>query len=141
MSDVNKYTGTGRLGVEPKIITTEAGTKVGKLFALLNDNYVDRAGREHKETLPVNIVVLRPADVALVETLHTGASISWEGKLARRTFEKDGKEQAVFEIVIAGAGAKLEAVEPKASGASATGAARDAIGKREQQASAPSHNQ
>ena len=86
---------------------------------------------KHETALPVNIVLLRKADVALAETLHTGAAISWQGKLARRTFEKEGKEQAVFEILIAGPGAKLEAHEPAAA----------AIGKREHQASAPQHNQ
>ena len=116
MSDQNKHTGTGRLGVEPKFFTGESGSKVGKLFALLNESYTDRGGKEHKETLPVNIVLLRPADVALAETLHTGAAISWEGKLARRTFEKEGKEQAVFEILIAGPGAKLAVVEAKTVG-------------------------
>ncbi len=131
MSDVNQHKGTGRLGVEPKFFTGESGSKVGKLFALLNESYTDKAGKEHKETLPVNIVLLRPADVALAETLHTGAAISWQGKLARRTFEKEGKEQAVFEIVVAGPGSKLEFAE----------SAGAAIGKREQQAAAPQHNQ
>ena len=113
MSDTNKHIGTGRLGVEPKIFTGESGSKVGKLFALLNDSYTDRGGNEHKSTLPVNIVLLRPADVATAGNLHTGDAISWEGKLARRTYEKDGKEQAVFEIVVAGKESKLEVVEAK----------------------------
>jgi len=113
MSDQNRHVGTGRLGVEPKIFTGESGSKVGKLFALLNESYTDKGGQDHKSTLPINIVLLRSVEVALAETLHTGDSISWEGKLARRTFEKDGKEQAVFEIVIAGADSKLELLDAK----------------------------
>ena len=115
MSDTNKHTGTGRLGVEPKFFTGESGTRIGKLFALLNESHVDKSGNEHKSTLPVNIVLVRPAEIAIAETLHTGTAISWEGKLARRTFEKDGREQAVFEIVIAGNGSKLTALDAKAA--------------------------
>ena len=124
MSDTNKHIGTGRLGAEPKFFTGESGSKVGKLFALLNESYTDRGGQEHKTTLPVNIVLLRPAEIAVAETLHTGSPISWEGKLAKRTYEKDGKEIPVFEIVIAGAGAKLEST------------AKAAVGVRPDQASA-----
>ena len=121
MSDMNKHSGTGRLGVEPKIITSEGGTKIGKLFAILNDSYVDKAGTRHEETLPVNIVLLKPSDIALAETLHTGSPVSWQGKLARRTYEKNGIEQVVFEIVVAGPGSKLAVPETKA---------KEAVGSR-----------
>ena len=113
MADINKHTGAGRLGVEPKIINVEGGGKIGKLFAILNESYVDKAGKKHDDTLPVNIVLLKPSDVTLAETLHTGSPISWQGKLSRRTYEKDGAEQAVFEIVIAGPGSRLSVPEAK----------------------------
>jgi hypothetical protein len=35
-------------------------------------------------------VILKQVDIALAETLHTGQAISWQGELARRTYEKDG---------------------------------------------------
>jgi hypothetical protein len=41
-------------------------------------------------------------------SLLTGACISWKGKLSCQTHEKDGKEQAVFEIAIARPGSRLE---------------------------------
>jgi single-stranded DNA-binding protein len=113
MRDQNEHIGSGRLGVEPKIFTGECGRKVGKLFALLNDSYTGKGGNEHKSTLPVNIVLLRPDDVATAENLHIGDAVSWEGKLARRTYEKDGKEQAVFEILVVGKDSKLEVLDAK----------------------------
>ncbi len=136
MNDTNKYSGTGRLGVEPKIITTEGGTKIGKLFALLNESYVDKAGTKHESTLPVNLVLFKPADVKMAETeLHTGSAIAFNGKLTHRAYDDEhGKKHSVYEVAIAGPGSKLEAVTPKANAA-------EAIGERQKQASAPAHNQ
>lgn len=134
MNDTNRHHGTGHLGVEPKIFTGEKGGKVAKLFTILNEGYVDRAGTKHESTLPLNLVVLRPSDVAFAETLHKGDAVSWNGKLAMRQFtDKDGKDRTATEIVIAGPGAKLETIPAKVDA--------EEFGPRQQQATAPAHNQ
>ena len=85
----------------------------------------------------MNIVLSRKADVELAHQAHTGTPISWTGKLALREYEVAGEKRMAVDIVVAGPGAKLELTQPKA----AVEDAKNAIGKREQQAAAPSHTQ
>jgi hypothetical protein len=51
-NDTNKHSGPGRLGVEPKFFAGENGSKIGKLFAMLNESYVDKDKVKHETTLP-----------------------------------------------------------------------------------------
>ena len=135
---MNQHKGTGHLGTEPKFFNETTDRPFGKLFVIMNESY-EKDGVKHETTIPVNILLPRKSDVEKAKDFHTGTGVSWTGKLAHRTYEVDGKERSSYELVIAGPGAKLELLEAKPKDAAAD--LKSENGRRQQQASAPAHNQ
>jgi hypothetical protein len=62
MSDTNQHKGSGRLGVEPKFFKESTDRPFAKLFVIINESY-EKDGVKHESTIPLNILLLRKADV------------------------------------------------------------------------------
>ena len=116
-----------RAGDEPKVFGKEGGGTVARLSVASNDTVKDAAGHDVKETTWMPVVAYGAAARFLSEHVHKGATLSVEGELRNRTWEKEGQKHTTSEVhVIPGRGSVKLA---------------DAIGERQQQASAPQHNQ
>ena len=116
-----------RAGDEPKVFGKEGGGTVARLSVASNDTIKDAAGKDTKETTWLSVVAYGAAARFLSEHVHKGTALVIEGELRNRSWEKDSQQHTTSEIhVIPGRG-KINL--------------KEAAGDRQQQASAPQHNQ
>jgi len=100
MASVNKVVLLGRLGRDPETrYASDGGTPICHLAVATSRRYKDRNGERQEET-EWHIVVLfgRAAEIAQ-QYLLKGSEVYIEGRLRTRSYEKDGIERYVTEIV------------------------------------------
>lgn len=97
---LNKVTLIGRLGKDPELRNTNAGS-VCNFSIATSEKYKDKSTGETKEKTEWHNIVSwnKTADVA-GKYLHKGDLVYVEGKIQTRSWEKDGVTRYTTEIVI-----------------------------------------
>lgn len=101
MSDLNQYSCTGRLGADPECRTFQNGDPVVNLRVAVSETWKDSSGEKKERTLwlPVKITNKGICNVA-ERFLSKGSQVALSGKLASRSWEKDGQTHYVTELVL-----------------------------------------
>lgn len=90
----------GNLGQDPEIRSTPQGSSICNLNVATTESYKDKTSGEWKEITDWHRVVLWDylADTA-AKYLKKGSKVFIEGKLKTRTYEKDGSQRYMTEVV------------------------------------------
>jgi len=135
MSSTNKAILLGRLGKDPEVRSTQAGTKCANFSVATSEKWKDKNTGEAKEKTEWHNVVVWGALASVCENyLKKGSQVYIEGKLQTRKWQdRDGQDKYTTEVVIKGFGSNLvmcggknegngggnQAPHPASSGASA----------------------
>lgn len=97
---VNKVILVGRLGKDPELRYTPAGTAVVTFSMATTENYKDRDGNRQEKTEWHNIVAWRQLAEICGKFLHKGKQIYIEGKIQTRSYDdRDGNKRYITEVV------------------------------------------
>lgn len=91
---MNKWIGIGRLTRDPELRRTGTGKAVTSFTLAIDDGY-----GENKTTEFVDIVAWEKLAETCANYLRKGSKAAVEGKLKRRSYEKDGRKVYVWEVV------------------------------------------
>ncbi len=95
---LNKIQIIGRLGKDPEVKNTEAGT-VANFSVAVSESYKDKNGEKKENTEWFNVVLWKNlADIA-GKYVHKGDIVYIEGKMKTRTWEKDGEKKYATDLV------------------------------------------
>ncbi len=101
---VNKVTLIGRLGKDPEVRSTQAGSKIVSFSLATSDQWTDKASGEHKERTEWHRVVIFNEQLASVAErfLVKGSMVHLEGALQTRKWtDNAGVERYSTEVVLA----------------------------------------
>jgi single stranded DNA-binding protein (ssb) len=100
MSGVNKVIIMGRLGQDPEVRYTPAGTCIANFNIATSENFKDREGNKQERTEWHRVVLFgRTAEVA-GEYLRKGSMAYIEGRLQTRKWtDKEGQDRYTTEVV------------------------------------------
>ena len=97
----NKVIIGGRLGGDPEIRTFQNGGRVARLSVAVNEQWTDEGGTVRKKTDWHPVVLFKKAAVDFAErNLNKGDLVLVEGRLEKRSYEKDRETREVTEIVV-----------------------------------------
>jgi single-strand DNA-binding protein len=92
---MNKWTGVGRLGKDPELVSTNSGTKIAKFSIATTDGFGD-----NKETNWHNIVVFGKQADPVAQYLSKGSLAGVVGRIKYRNYDnKQGQKVYVTEII------------------------------------------
>jgi single-strand DNA-binding protein len=102
MSDLNQYTCTARLGAEPDCRTFASGDPVVNLRVAVGEQWKDsQTGEKKQRTLWLPVKITNKGLCSIAERfLKKGSKVALSGKLESRSFDKDGVETWVTELVL-----------------------------------------
>lgn len=103
VGSINKVILVGNLGADPRVNTTQSGTKVVNLSVATTDSWKDKVSGERKERTEWHrVVVFNPQLAEVAEKyLHKGSKVFLEGQLQTRKYEDaNGQEKYTTEIVL-----------------------------------------
>jgi len=108
---LNKVQLIGRLGKDPEIRNTNAGSVAN--FSMATSEKYEKNGEKKETTYWHNIVAWNKTAEIIGKYVHKGDMLYVEGKITNRSYEKDGvtryiTEIVVFNIVLLGGGKKEE---------------------------------
>ena len=104
MLNMNRATLLGHAGRDPEIRDLKNGGKAAVFTLATTEKWTDREGRPGEATEWHRVVVYGPTVEAVAKMLRKGDAVLVEGRIATRGFtDKEGNDQAVTEIVVAGA--------------------------------------
>ena len=95
---VNKWIGIGNLGGDPEVKYTAGGDAVANFNIACSERWKDKQGNPQERTEWVRIVAFGRLAELCGEHLSKGRQVYVEGKLATRSYEKDGVTRYVTEI-------------------------------------------
>jgi single-strand DNA-binding protein len=98
MAGVNKVILIGNVGKDPDIISFENGKKASFSLAT-SERYKDREGKPVEKTEWHNIVFWGPVVDVIEKYVKKGKQVYIEGKLASRSYEKDGQTRYITEVL------------------------------------------
>ncbi|MDX1903061.1 MAG: single-stranded DNA-binding protein [Thermonemataceae bacterium] len=98
MAGVNKVILIGNVGKDPDVITFENGRKATFSLAT-SEKYKDREGKPIEKTEWHNIVFWGPVVDVIEKYVKKGKQVFVEGKLASRSYEKDGQTRYITEVI------------------------------------------
>ncbi|GAB4127387.1 MAG: single-stranded DNA-binding protein [Raineya sp.] len=98
MAGVNKVILVGNVGKDPDIISFENGKKATFSLAT-SEKYKDKEGKSVEKTEWHNIVFWGPVVDVIEKYVKKGKQVYIEGKLASRSYEKDGQTRYITEVV------------------------------------------
>ncbi|PKQ70294.1 single-stranded DNA-binding protein [Raineya orbicola] len=98
MAGVNKVILIGNVGKDPDIISFESGRKATFPLAT-SEKYKDREGKPVEKTEWHNIVFWGPVVDVIEKYVKKGKQVFIEGKLATRSYEKDGQTRYITEVI------------------------------------------
>ena len=97
----------GNVGNAPEMNEFENGTgknkttqKMARFAMATNEQYVDRKGERQTNTEWHNIVAWGKSAELVEKMLQKGTEVVVEGKIATRSYEKDGMKRYATEIVL-----------------------------------------
>ncbi len=103
VGSINKVILVGNLGADPRVNTTQNGSKVVTLSVATSDSWKDKLSGERKERTEWHRVVVfntQLADVA-EKYLRKGSKVYLEGQLQTRKWEDaNGQEKYTTEVVL-----------------------------------------
>lgn len=98
---LNKVQLIGRLGKDPEVRNLESGNTVANFSMATSEKYKDKGSGETKEkTEWHNIVAWNNTAKIAGKYLHKGDMVYVEGKIATRSWEKEGITRYTTEIII-----------------------------------------
>lgn len=103
VGSINKVILVGNLGADPRINTTQNGSKVVTLSVATSDSWKDKITGERKDRTEWHRVVVFNSQLAEVAEryLHKGSKVYLEGQLQTRKWEdNNGQERYTTEIVL-----------------------------------------
>lgn len=103
VGSINKVILVGNLGADPRINTTQNGSKVVTLSVATSDSWKDKVTGERKDRTEWHrVVVFNPQLAEVAERyLHKGSKVYLEGQLQTRKWEdNNGQERYTTEIVL-----------------------------------------
>lgn len=96
---MNKVFLYGRVGQDPKLRTFDSGNKVANFSLATNDGYYDKSGNWVDKTEWHNIVAGGRLADRVEQKVAKGSELLVEGKIATRSYEKDGQTIYITEII------------------------------------------
>ena len=101
MRNVNKVTLIGNLGREPEVRYLQSGKKLATLSVATTHTFTAPTGEKRQGTEWHRVAVFHQGFIkAIEERLQTGSTLSVEGYLQTRSYEKNGQKVYVTEIVV-----------------------------------------
>lgn len=91
---------TGRLGNDPEFRTFESGKQNATFSMATSETYYNKDGEKVTNTEWHNIVVWGDLAELVSKYLKKGIEVSIEGKLTKRSFEREGETKYVTEIMM-----------------------------------------
>jgi len=123
---INKVILVGNLGADPKVNTTQNGSKVVNLSVATSDTWKDKVSGERKERTEWHRVVVFNSQLADVaeKYLRRGSKVFIEGQLQTRKWEDaNGQERYTTEVVLQNFSGNLVMLDGRGDGAGAGAAA------------------
>jgi single-strand DNA-binding protein len=100
MSDgFNQATLLGTLGMDPELRMTSSGTPSLNLRMACNERYKAKDGEWKERTEWISVVVWGSRADALAKLLAKGDRVFITGRIATRSYEKDGGKRYITEVV------------------------------------------
>lgn len=99
MPDFNKAMLMGRLTMDPDLRFTPGGAPVANLRMAINRKWKDKDKQEKEEVCYVTVVVWNKSAEACGQYLKKGSPLFVEGRLASKSWEKDGVKHSTVEVV------------------------------------------
>ncbi len=97
--NVNKSMICGRLTVQPQMKSTPSGKSVVSFGLAINRTWSDSAGKKQQSVEFVNVVFWGKNAEVLSQYAVKGQVIFVEGRIATRTYDKNGEKRYITEIV------------------------------------------
>lgn len=123
---INKVILVGNLGADPKVNTTQNGSKVVNLSVATSDTWKDKVSGERKERTEWHRVVVFNSQLADVaeKYLRRGSKVFIEGQLQTRKWEDaNGQERYTTEVVLQNFSGNLVMLDGRGDGTGAGAAA------------------
>jgi single-strand DNA-binding protein len=91
MAGLNKAMLIGRLGKDPEIRYSQAGSAVTNFSIAVSENWTDKQGQKNEKTEWINCVAFGKQAETLEKYLKKGSLVYVEGRIQTDSYEKDGK--------------------------------------------------
>ena len=99
-TDLNKWTGVGRLTRDPELKQTTGGTSYCRFSIASNKNYTTN-GEKREEVSFFNCVAWSGLAETINQYCRKGKQVAIEGRLQQKSWEnQEGKKQSSVEIVV-----------------------------------------
>ena len=121
VGSINKVILVGNLGADPRVNTTQNGSKVVNLSIATSDSWKDKVSGERKERTEWHrVVVFNPQLAEVAEKyLRKGSKVYIEGQLQTRKWEDaNGQEKYSTEVVLQNFSGNLVMLDGKGDSAS-----------------------
>lgn len=121
VGSINKVILVGNLGADPKVNTTQSGSKVVTLSIATSDSWKDKLSGERKERTEWHRAVIFNTQLAEVaeKYLRKGSKVYIEGQLQTRKWEDaNGQEKYTTEVVLQNFTSTLVMLDGKGEGGS-----------------------
>ena len=99
---INKVILVGRLGADPEINTTSAGSKFANLSLATNKSWKNKQGEKQEQTTWHKVKVFDPNLATNVENYaRTGTQLYVEGELENRSYkDSKGNQRYITEVLV-----------------------------------------
>ena len=97
---VNKVILVGRLGQDPELTATDGGTSVCNFSIATNRTWKNKEGEKQEETTWHRIVAWGRQAEVIAQYMSKGRQLYIEGRIANRSYEKDGEKKYISEVVV-----------------------------------------
>lgn len=120
VGSINKVILVGNLGADPRVSTTQSGSKIVNLSIATSDSWKDKLSGERKERTEWHRVVVFNSQLAEVaeKYLRKGSKVYIEGQLQTRKWEDaNGQEKYSTEVVLQNFSSTLVMLDGRGEGA------------------------
>lgn len=94
----------GNVGANPEMKAFDnaekGGNKMARFSIATNEHYTDKKGEKQTNTEWHNVVAWGKTAELAEQLLQKGTEVAIEGKLATRSWEKDGEKKYMTEVVV-----------------------------------------
>ncbi len=90
----------GHMGAAPEVKSLDNGNKMARFSLATNEHYTDKKGEKQTNTEWHNVVAWGKTAELAEQLLQKGTEVAIEGKLATRSWEKDGEKKYMTEVVV-----------------------------------------
>ena len=118
---INKVILVGNLGQDPRVASTQSGSKIVSFSLATSDTWRDKATGERKDRTEWHNVVIFNSGLAdtAEKYLHKGSKVYLEGQLQTRRYQDStGQEKFTTEVVLQNYAGTLVMLDAKGDGSS-----------------------